>query len=195
MSGCVWARDSESFVLGTLDRSNGLCTFDIHSEEPFSWGVRHRVQDLCGSPDGRWLVAADNFQKLHVYNGVTRVLEYELDLGSRPLSVAISQDSRHLLVNKTDSEAQIIDLLTRNPIQKFVDHRVGDFIICSTFGGADESFVTSGSDDGSLFIWHKKTGAIIERLTAHSKRCNGAMWNPVDPCMLASCSDEGPIKM
>lgn len=192
---CAWASDGQSFTLGTLDRNFGVCTFDISGDDSIPWSMKHRVQDMCASPDGRWLVTADNDQTLHVYNALTRELEYELALGCRPVSVAISQDSRHLLVNKQDSEAQLIDLVTKNTVQKFLGHKVGDYIIRASFGGANESFVVSGSDDGNMFIWHKNIGAAVERLPGHAKRCNGAAWNPADPCMLASCSDEGPIKM
>ncbi|KAK7402842.1 hypothetical protein QQX98_011402 [Neonectria punicea] len=195
VSGCVWARDSQSFVVGTLDRAHSLCTFNVHDEEVFEWGKRHRVQDLCGSPDGRWLVAVDDLQTVHVYNAVTRELEFDMELKARPTSVSISQDSRHLLVNKRDGEAQLIDLVTRNSVQKFFGHTGGDYLIRSSFGGPNESFVLSGSEDGNILIWHKNTGAAVERLSGHHPRCNAVSWNPADPFMLASCGDDGRVKM
>ncbi|KAG5979042.1 hypothetical protein E4U55_005630 [Claviceps digitariae] len=195
VSACVWAADGASFILGTLDNKRSICTFDVVGEELIQWNKKHRVQALSASPDGRWLVAADNITTIYIYNAATRELEYELDLGTQPTSLSISQDSRSLLVNKADSEAQLIDLETRSTIHKFVGHKVDRFIIRSSFGGANESFVVSGSEDGNIFIWHKNIGDAVERLPGHVKRCNGATWNPADPCMLASCSDEGPIKI
>jgi len=88
---------------------------------------------------------------LHVYNFLTRELEYEWDLKVRPTSVSISQDSRFLLVNKTDGEAQLIDITTRDAIQKYRGHSGGEYIVRSGFGGANESFVISGSD-GKLVV-------------------------------------------
>ncbi|KAG6048586.1 hypothetical protein E4U39_007233 [Claviceps sp. Clav50 group G5] len=195
VSACVWAADGASFILGTLDSKRSICTFDMARGELFQWNKKHRVQALSASLDGRWLVAADNMTTIYVYNGQTRELEYELDLGTQPTSLSISQDCRSLLVNKADSEAQLIDLVTRTTIHKFHGHKMDRFIIRSTFGGANESFVVSGSEDGCMFIWHKSIGAAVERLSGHTKRCNGATWNPADPCMIASCSDEGPIKI
>ncbi|KAG6325004.1 hypothetical protein E4U44_007993 [Claviceps purpurea] len=195
VSACVWAADGASFILGTLDSKRSMCTFDMAGDELIQWNKKHRVQALSASLDGRWLVAADNMTTIYVYNGQTRELEYELDLGTQPTSLSISQDCRSLLVNKADSEAQLIDLVTRTTIHKFHGHKMDRFIIRSTFGGANESFVVSGSEDGCMFIWHKSIGAAVERLSGHTKRCNGATWNPADPCMIASCSDEGPIKI
>ncbi|KAL6402475.1 WD40 repeat-containing protein [Ilyonectria robusta] len=195
VSGCVWARDNLSFVVGTLDRAHSLCTINVNDEEVYDWGKRHRVQDLCGSPDGRWLVAVDDVQTIHVYNAITRELEFDMELKARPTSVSISQDSRHLLVNKRDGEAQLIDLVTRNSVQKFFGHTGGEYLIRSSFGGPNESFVISGSEDGNILIWHKNTGAAVERLPGHHPRCNAVSWNPADPFMLASCGDDGRVKI
>ncbi|EHK50645.1 hypothetical protein TRIATDRAFT_288887 [Trichoderma atroviride IMI 206040] len=195
VSGCVWAPDGRSFVLGTLDKLHGLCTFNVYDDEMIEWDKKHRVQDLCGSPDGRLLVVVDDLQHIHVYDAITRELEYDLELKTRPTSVSISQDSRHLLVNKKDGEAQLIDLTTRNSVQKFLGHTGGDYLIRAAFGGASESFVMSGSEDGNILIWHKNIGAAVERLPGHQPRCNAVVWNPTDPCMLASCGDDGRIKI
>ncbi|KAH6892108.1 WD40-repeat-containing domain protein [Thelonectria olida] len=195
VSGCVWAQDSRSFTVGSLDRNHGLCTFNVHDDEVYDWGKRHRVQDICGSHDGRWLVAVDDAQTIHVYNAITRELEFDMELKARPTSVSISQDSRHLLVNKRDDEAQLIDLITRTSVQKFFGQTGGDYLIRSSFGGPNESFVLSGSEDGNILIWHKNTGAAVERLPGHHPRCNAVSWNPTDPHMLASCGDDGRVKI
>lgn len=193
--GCVWSSDGNSFVVGSLDKNHSLCTYNTHDDEVIDWGKKHRVQDLCGSPDGRWLVAVDDSNTIHVYNAETRELKYEMALTSRPTSVSISQDSRHLLVNKKDGEAQLYDLVTRESVQKFLGHTGGEFLIRSSFGGANESFVTSGSEDGNILIWHKTIGAPVERLQGHHPRCNAVSWKPDDPSMLATCGDDGIIKM
>lgn len=195
VSGCVWASDSQTFVIGTLDRAHSLCTFSVNDDGVHDWGKKHRVQDLCGSPDGRYLVAMDDQLTLHVYNALTKELEYDLVLKARPTSVSICQDSEHLLVNKRDGEAQLIDLATQEPLKKFVGHTGGDWVIRSAFGGANESFVISGSEDGNILIWHKNIGACVERLQGHSPRTNAVAWSPSDAGMLASCGDDKLVKM
>jgi len=49
-------------------------------------------------------------------------------------------------VNRTDGEAQLIDIATRDTIQKYRGHSGGEYTIRSGFGGANESFVISGSE-------------------------------------------------
>lgn len=189
----MWNTDNRTFVIGSLGRQRSLCTFSVHDDEFQDWGKRHRVQDLCGSPDGRWLVAVDDQQTIHVYNASTRDLEFHMELKARPTSVSVSQDSRHLLVNKRDGEAQLIDLVSRSSVQKFFGHKGGEYLIRSSFGGANESFVISGSEDGNVMIWHKNTGAAVERLSKHIQRCNAVTWNPADPMVLVSAGDDGNI--
>lgn len=182
-------------MIGSLGRQRSLCTYNVHDEESQDWGKKHRVQDLCGSPDGRWLVAVDDQQAIHVYNAVTRDLEFHMELKARPTSVMISQDSRQLLVNKRDGETQLIDLASRRSVQKFFGHKGGEFLIRSSFGGANESFVVSGSEDGCVMVWHKNTGAAIEKLAGHTERCNAVSWNPADPTVLVSAGDDRNVYM
>ncbi|KAK3365871.1 WD domain-containing protein [Lasiosphaeria ovina] len=195
VSSCVWTPNGQSFVTGSFDKTKSICQWNLNGERLFILTRKHRTEDLSLSPDGRWLIAMDEQQRIHVYDFVTREYLYEVELKARATSLSISQDSRFLLVNKVDGEAQLIDIASRDVVQKYHGHSGGGYTIRSTFGGANESFVVSGSEDGSMCIWHKSTGIQVERVAAHDPRCNAVSWNPADPCMVASCGDDGKIKM
>ncbi|KAI1501118.1 WD40-repeat-containing domain protein [Biscogniauxia marginata] len=195
VSSCIWAADGQSFITGSLDKNNSLVQWSLSGERIYDWNSPHRVEDLAVSPDGRWLVAMDDKTNVHVYSLLTRELEYKMDLKSRLTSVSISQNSRHLLVNQRNGVSQLIDLVIREPVQTYKGHTGGDFMIRSTLGGADESFVISGSEDGSINIWHKATAQPVVKLNAHSPRCNSASWCPTNPCLFASCGDDGKVKI
>lgn len=77
---------------------------------------------------------------------MTRELEYEIDLQTRLTSVSISADSKHLLINNMNGIAQLFDLVNREPVQTYSGHTGGQYLIRSDFGGANESFVISGSE-------------------------------------------------
>ena len=100
----------------------------------------------------------NNDKHIYVYNFVTRELEYEMDLKVQLSSVAISQDSRYLLINKKDGQARLFDLETRESPKFFQSgDRGGRFVIRAGFGGANESFVITGSEgrpDRSRRNWH-----------------------------------------
>ena len=70
-----------------------------------------------------------------------------MDLEVKMGSISISQDSRFLLVNKFNGEAQMFDVQTHEVVRTFVSgDSTGHYVIRSTFGGANESFVIVGSE-------------------------------------------------
>lgn len=146
ISSCAWVSDGLSLVLGAFDSQRSLCTWSLKGERLYTWTKKVRTEDLALSPDGRWLVAMDDQHHIYVYDFVTRDLKYEMELASRPTSVSITGDSKYLLVNKQDGEAQLFNIINRAAVQKYTGHIGGDYLIRSDFGGANESFVISGSE-------------------------------------------------
>jgi WD repeat-containing protein 26 len=161
VSSSVWAPDGETFVTGCLDKERNLCQWNLSGELVYDWGRTHRIQDLAVSPNGHRLVAMDNSNHIHVYNFVTRELEYEMDIKVNLSSVSISQDSRCLLILTTDGEARMIDLDTRETLRFFRSgEKGGENVIKAAYGGANESFVITGSE-GILSTWHKQKFMLI----------------------------------
>lgn len=147
VGACVWAPDGQTFVTGCLDKERNLCQWNLNGDLIYDWGQTHRIQDLAVSPDGHHLVAMTHETQIYIYNFVTRELENEMDLEAKLGSISISQDSRHLLVNKFNGEAQMFDIQTQESVRTFVSgDSTGQYVIRSAFGGANESFVIVGSE-------------------------------------------------
>lgn len=197
VSSCVWAPDGQTFVTGCLDKERNLCQWDLRGVLVHDWKQTHRIQDLAVSPNGHYLVAMDNERRICVYNFVTRDLEYELESSSSNCSVAISQNSRYLLVNTVDGEPRMVDLDTQEKVRSFQTKQSGkEYIIRASYGGANESFVVHGSEGGHVYIWHKESGQLIDKLEAHGKTsCNSVTWSPADPAMFATCGDDHKVRI
>lgn len=146
MTAAAWAPDGESFVTASLDAESQLRHWSMRGQSLYTWKGGFRVQDCAISPDGRRLVAADTEEKIHVYNMLTYEEDYCLPLPSKPTSVAISKDSRHVLINLAEGEIQLVDMETTALVRQFKGQKQGEFVIRSTFGGAAENFVVSGSE-------------------------------------------------
>lgn len=146
MTAAAWAPDGESFVTAALDVSSQLCHWGMRGQTLYMWPEGFRVQDCAITPDGRRLIAADLDQKVHVYNLATRDEEYCLALKSKPTSVAVSRDSRHMLINSADGQIQLVDINTTDVVRRFSGQKQGHFVIRSVFGGAAENFIVSGSE-------------------------------------------------
>jgi len=111
-------------------------------------------------------------------------------------SVKISQDSRYALIGHGPDEIQLWDLEAPRLTRAFIGHQQGKNVIRSCFGGVDEHFVASGSENGKVYIWQRETGQLLEALSGHGLgSVNCVAWNPRDPCMFASCSDDHTIRI
>ncbi|KAL6235538.1 hypothetical protein BDW75DRAFT_136706 [Aspergillus navahoensis] len=196
VTAAVWAPDGESFVTASLDVNSQLCHWNMRGESLFIWHGGFRVYDCAITPDGRRLIAVDVERKIRVYNFHTHEEEYILPLKSKATSVVVSRDSRHMLVNLTECQIQLIDIETSEVIRRFQGQKQSTFIIRSTFGGAAENFVVSGSEDSRIYVWHKENGTLVETLEGHLEGCvNAISWNPADPGMFASAGDDCLVKI
>lgn len=112
-------------------------------------------------------------------------------------------------------ELQLWDLASARIIRKFTGQRQGHHVIRSCFGGVDENFIVSGSEgdeffyqlhfeqcidsadiDGKVYVWHRETGVLLEVLNGHGDgSVNDVAWNPRNPNMFASCSDDCSIRI
>ncbi|TGO34540.1 hypothetical protein BHYA_0192g00040 [Botrytis hyacinthi] len=197
VSCCVWTSDGQSFITGSLATTKNLCQWNLNGELVYDWSRDHRIRDVALTPDGSRLVAIEHLTHLYVYNFITRELEYELDLKVQLCSITVSDNSRHLLIHCNTGETRMLDIDTGETIRTFVSgDKGGEFIIRSSFGGANESFVVSGSEEGNVVIYHRENGSVVEKLEAHKKGCcNSVSWNPMNPRMFASAGDDGKVRI
>lgn len=106
-----------------------------------------RVHDLALSPDGRRLVVLLE-KRILVYDFITyeKIHEWTVAGIKTFTSVVISQDSRYMLISMNPNMIKLMEIDTGKSIRTFTDHVQSNFIIRSSFGGANENFVVSGSE-------------------------------------------------
>lgn len=142
----AWSPDGQCFVTGSLHGDHRLCLWSISGHPIHKWDTRFRVQDCAITPDGRRLVAISSERQIIVYNFETWEEEYCIIVKSRMTCINVSRDSRHMLVNMADGEIHLIDIDTAEIVQRFLGQQQGEFVIRSTFGGADQNLIISGSE-------------------------------------------------
>jgi hypothetical protein len=154
ISAAAWAPDSRSFVTASFDKELNVChwrAWGPQSEAKLhGWDGGYRGQDCAISPDGERLVVIDSERHLYVYNFHTYEKEYQFTFPCKSTSVTISHDSKFMLVSLINGEVQLLDIKTANVVRRFEGQKQGHFIIRSSFGGAAENFVLSGSE-GTCF--------------------------------------------
>ena len=147
---CAWAPDGQTFVTGGDDFD--LIVWNLQGTAIHKWnGPGRRIYDCAITPDGKRLVIIDTDTMVHVYNYITRELEYECSLGSDLTSISVSKDSKYMIVNMASlQEVHMYDIETTGLVQRFVGQKQRDYVIRNCFGGADENLVLSGSEGGFI---------------------------------------------
>ncbi|KAI9807101.1 MAG: hypothetical protein M1825_005818 [Sarcosagium campestre] len=193
---CAWAPDGQTFVTGSLDRQAPLCVSDLQGALVHAWTGMYRVRDCSMTRDGRRLVVLTTENRILVFDYKTRAEEYSIALKVDLTCISTSADSRYMLVNMADNEIQLLDIETTEVTRRFMGQKQGRFVIRSSFGGAGENFVISGSEDSRVYIWHKENGTLLETLDGHQPGCvNAVSWNPRNPSMFASAGDDHKVRI
>lgn len=99
------------------------------------------------------------------------------------------------LVNLAQQGVHLWDLKDRVLLRKFQGASQGYYIIHSCFGGVNQNFVASGSEDNKVYIWHRNREKPIAIYSGHSRTVNCVSWNPKYPQLLASASDDATVRI
>ncbi|KAG8992009.1 hypothetical protein FRB90_001136, partial [Tulasnella sp. 427] len=135
-------------------------------------------------------------RRIIVYDLQTKEEEFKLSMPKEITSLSISSDSRYALINHAPDDLLLYDIVKRRTVRKFTGQQQREDVIRSCFGGVDEDFILSGSEDSSVYIWRKETGTLVEVLSGHGKgNVNAVAWNPKEVGMFASCSDDHTIRI
>ncbi|CAN6454281.1 unnamed protein product [Victoria cruziana] len=191
---CGWFPGGKKLFAGVNDRS--VCIWDLDGKELEWWKGQRAVKmsDMVIMSDGT-VISMNKETTIILQDGQTRTEKAILEDQSIT-SFSISRDERHLLVNLSNQEIHLWSTEGEPKLlAKYKGHKRIRLDIRSCFGGSAEAFVASGSEDSLVYIWHRGTGKLLEKLPGHSGAVNCVSWNPANPCMLASASDDRTVRI
>ncbi|KAJ9560120.1 hypothetical protein OSB04_005280 [Centaurea solstitialis] len=196
MVSCCWSPDGDRVFSGATDKS--VVMWDLDGNELESWPSEKtlRISDLQVTGDGKFIVSVCQETTIVIFDrsplGTERLIKETHNI----VSFTLSEDKKFLLVSLVNQEIHLwsIDGEIRL-VAKYKGHKVSRFVVRACFGGLDQAFVASGSEDSRVYVWHRETGELLETLAGHSGAVNCTSWNPVNPHMLASASDDRTIRI
>jgi len=190
---CVsWSPDGRRITCGGNRGQFYQC--DTHGTVLDSWeGVR--VQCLAYRQDGKHILAADTHHRLRSYNFEELSDQPQIQEDHAIMSFTTDQTDRFALLNIATQGLHMWDIRARALVRKFVGITQGFYTIHSCFGGLDQSFVASGSEDNKVYIFHVKRDEPIAVLSGHSRTVNCVSWNPVYHQVLVSASDDNTVRV
>ncbi|KAJ6597176.1 WD40-repeat-containing domain protein [Mycena vulgaris] len=135
-------------------------------------------------------------QRLLVFDFASRRNEPSVLFEGDLTCLSVSQNSQHVLISRSPDDLQLWDLTLGRAVRTYSGHRQSKDIIRSCFGGFDNRFVVSGSEDGNVYVWYRDTGGLLRVLKGHGEgSVNCVAWNPCNERMFASCSDDHTIRI
>ncbi|XP_026471332.1 WD repeat-containing protein 26-like [Ctenocephalides felis] len=192
LTSAAWHKDSTKFVTGGIRGQFYEC--DLDGGLVGYWeGIR--INALACRSDGKTVLAADTHRKVRSYV-FEKFVDSNIIQEEHPImAITIDPTDRLALLNVATQGVHLWDLEDKCLIRKFHGLIQGHFTIHSCFGGVNNDFVASGSEDNNVYIWHINRAAPIATLTGHSRSVNCVTWNPVYPNMLVSASDDFTVRL
>lgn len=189
---CSFHKDGKKFVTGGTRGQFYQCDLDGNVLD--SWeGVR--VQCVWCNNDGKTVLAADTHHRIRSYNfeelNDTHIIQEDHPI----MSFSVSDNGRLALLNVASQGVHLWDMQDKVLVRKFQGVTQGFYAIHSCFGGVNQDFIASGSEDNKVYIWHTRREHPISVLQGHNRTVNCVSWNPALPSMLASVSDDGSIRI
>ncbi|XP_051115568.1 WD repeat-containing protein 26 homolog [Andrographis paniculata] len=192
---CGWAVDGKSIFSGVTDKS--ICMWDLEGKELECWKGQktNRIADLGITADGKELITVCKETTIMLFEWETKSEKF-IEEDHPIVSFALSGDRKYLLVSLFNEELHLWNIDGHMKlVAKFIGHRRSRYVIRSCFGGLNQAFIASGSEDAQVYIWHRLSGELILTLPGHSGAVNCVSWNPSNPHMLASASDDRTIRI
>uniref|UniRef100_A0A5B7BKZ1 Putative Transducin family protein / WD-40 repeat family protein isoform 2 n=1 Tax=Davidia involucrata TaxID=16924 RepID=A0A5B7BKZ1_DAVIN len=192
---CAWSPDGKWIFSGVTDKS--ICMWDLDGKELECWkGQRTvRISDLEVTSNGKWIITICRESAILLLDRETKTEKF-IEEDQTITSFSLSRDDKCLLVSLLNQEIHLWNVEGDiKLVAKYKGHKRSRFVVRSCFGGLEQTFVASGSEDSQVYIWQRGSGELIEALPGHSGAVNCVSWNPANPHMLASASDDRTIRI
>nr|XP_043623987.1 WD repeat-containing protein 26 homolog [Erigeron canadensis]XP_043623988.1 WD repeat-containing protein 26 homolog [Erigeron canadensis] len=191
---CSWSPDGKLILAGLTDKSIIMWDSDGKEIDCLRGQKTLKISDLQLTSDGR-LITICTEKTILVHDresGTERCIKEDQMI----VSFTLSADHKFLLVSLVNEELHLWSIQGHiQLVSKYRGHRRSRFIVRACFGGFQQGFIASGSEDSQVYVWHRGSGELIETLVGHGGAVNCVSWNPANPHMLATASDDRTIRI
>lgn len=150
---CGWFPDSRGIFSGMTDKS--ICLWDLDGKELECWKGQKtlRISDMAITVDGKKIISMckeNTILLLDRESKFERLIEEEETI----TSFSLSKDNKFLLVNLLNQEIHLWNIEgSPKIVSKYKGHTRTRFVIRSCFGGFEQAFIASGSEDSQVFLF------------------------------------------
>nr|DAD37343.1 TPA_asm: hypothetical protein HUJ06_007984 [Nelumbo nucifera] len=147
---CGWSPDGKHVFSGVSDKS--ICMWDLDGKELECWkGQRTlKISDLAITNDGKEIITVCQETAVLLLDREAKVEKLIKEV--QPItSFSLSRDSNFVLINLLNQEIHLWSI-EGDPklIAKYKGHKRTRLVIRSCFGGFNQAFIASGSEDSQV---------------------------------------------
>lgn len=202
VSSAVWLPDGRSFIVGSQDAERSLDLYTLGESQPAYSFTRPsqniRIRDCAVSADGFRLAVITTEKHVLIYDlkSSSRSQLADFTMDEQLTCIDLSPDGSQLLLSMNNSQLRLVDSVTGNFLQHYQGMKQTQYVVRASFGGADQGFVISGSEDSHIYIHRRHSGALVAAIPAHSPvTINCVAWHPSRPGLFASAGDDRKVKI
>lgn len=147
---CVWSPDGKQFFSSVTDKSISL--WDLEGNEVECWKGQRTTKnsDIAVTKDGRHIITMCREMTILLLDREARI-EKLVEEDQIITSFSLSKDEKFLLVNLSSQEIHLWSIADAPKlVAKYEGLKRSRFVIRSCFGGFEESFIASGSEDSQV---------------------------------------------
>ncbi|GBP84966.1 WD repeat-containing protein 26 [Eumeta japonica] len=135
-------------------------------------------------------------------------LLYSIQEEHAVMAMTLNAADTLVLLNVANQGVHLWDIRARALVRRFRGLSQGHFTIHACFGGAQQDFIASGSEDNKsrlcdaevcwsqqVYIWHINGEEPIAVVSGHTRCVNAVSWNPVHHDVLVSASDDYSLRL
>lgn len=178
--------------------------------------LSQRLAERKQEHENQGMAASPNWHEEESVSHLFDKIDHVIDLKGHIIGMGLSPDHRYLYVNSRSwpENATIDHPLHPPPIAQQIDIHIIDLVTCKKVGNmlrshkaytpndecffifldVSEQFVASGAEDNSGYIWDRHYGNCLGKLP-HNDIVNSVAFNPLDPEMLVTASDDFTLKI
>lgn len=102
--------------------------------------------------------------------------------------LSFSNDGKTILLPSTSDAIELIDAFDGNPLATYRGHANSSGLMLEASFTPDGQFVLSGSEDGTVHVWHAATGREVTVMQGHNSPVTCVRWSPTHMLAASACT-------
>lgn len=149
---CAWAPDGRNIFTGVNDKS--IIMWDVDGKELECWkGQRtSKISDLGITSDGKHIISVCKDTMILLFGWESKD-EKIIEEDQTIISFVLSKDGKFLLVSLLNQELHLWNIEENvKLLATYKGHKRSRFVVRSCFGGLEQAFIASGSEDSQVLF-------------------------------------------